>query len=228
MSSKDPEKELFEETNKVDSKSEDEIIHSEEAIEEKPEESKKTKKNKRSKIEVQLEEIQEELESYKDKYYRTLAEMENYKKRTNNELIKERKYSSQNLADKLIDSIEVFTQALNIKTEDKQMQNFLYGFRMIKDMMFNALKDEGVSVIETNIGDMFDPNIHEAMETEYHADQPEHCILKVSKTGYKFKDRILRPTFVVINVKENKDSEEHESENNEINNNESIEKGKEE
>ncbi|MDA3931307.1 MAG: nucleotide exchange factor GrpE [Tenericutes bacterium] len=219
MSEKDLEKELFDKEEKE--KPEQDASNTKEK-ENKNEETKK-KKSKKSKVEDQLEEIEEELKEFKDKYYRNLAEMENYKKRTTNELIKERKYASQPLADKLIDSLEVFTQALNMKTDDKQMQNFLYGFKMIKDMIYNALKDEGVSAIETSAGDEFNPNIHEAMDTEYHPDKPEHTILKSTKTGYKFKDRVLRPAFVTINLKPD---EEIEEEN--INNEENKENGKEE
>jgi len=217
MSEKDLEKELFEETKEDESNTE---LKQEEETEESKSKKKKPKKNK---IEIQLEEIHEELEILKDKYYRNLAEMENYKKRTTNELINERKYASQSMADKLIDALEVFTQALNLKTEDKQMQNFLYGFKMIRDMIFNALKDEGVSEIETKIGDEFNPNLHEAMDTIYDPEKPEHTILKISKTGYKFKDRVLRPAFVIINVK----PEENEKEN-EVEIEESIENGEDE
>ncbi|QWC00586.1 nucleotide exchange factor GrpE [Mycoplasmatota bacterium] len=215
MSEKDLEKELFDKEEKTKNKTDESNDTKKETKQEEP----KKKKTKKAKIENQLEEIEEELKEFKDKYYRNLAEMENYKKRTSNELIKERKYASQSLADKLIDSLEVFTQALNTKTDDKQMQNFLYGFKMIKDMIYNALKDEGVSAIETKVGDEFNPNIHEAMDTEYHPDKPEHTILKITKTGYKFKDRVLRPAFVIINLKPDDEIEDM---------NENIENGKEE
>ncbi|MFA7106490.1 MAG: nucleotide exchange factor GrpE [Candidatus Izemoplasmatales bacterium] len=171
----------------------------------------KTKKKKKSSIENQLESVQEELQSVKDKYYRNLAEMENFKKRMNEDLKKERKYAGITMADKLIDSLEVFDQALNMQTEDKNMMNFLYGFKMIKDMMFNALKDEGVVLVESKIGDDFDPNIHEAMDKEYNPEQKENTILKVVKKGYKFKDRILRPAMVVINIKPEEENKETES-----------------
>ena len=171
----------------------------------------KTKKKKKSSIENQLESVQEELQSVKDKYYRNLAEMENFKKRMNEDLKKERKYAGITMADKLIDSLEVFDQALNMETEDKNMMNFLYGFKMIKDMMFNALKDEGVVLVESKIGDDFDPNIHEAMDKEYNPEQKENTILKVVKKGYKFKDRILRPAMVVINIKPEEENKETES-----------------
>lgn len=171
----------------------------------------KTKKKKKSSIENQLESVQEELQNVKDKYYRNLAEMENFKKRMNEDLKKERKYAGITMADKLIDSLEVFDQALNMQTEDKNMMNFLYGFKMIKDMMFNALKDEGVVLVESKIGDDFDPNIHEAMDKEYNPEQKENTILKVVKKGYKFKDRILRPAMVVINIKPEEVNKETES-----------------
>lgn len=199
MSKKDLEKELFD----------DEVTDSSNKKKEKSEDEKsKKKKSKKSKVELELEEVEAELKKVNDQYMRLLAEMDNYKKRTANEMLKERKYASQSLADKLIDSIEVFSQALNTKTDDKQMQNFLYGFKMIKDMIFNALKDEGVSEIETKVGDEFDPTIHEAMDTEFNPEKPEHSILKIKKTGYKFKDRVLRPAFVIINMKPNEDIED--------------------
>lgn len=160
----------------------------------------KSKKKKKIKVEEQLEILEEELISVKDKYYRSLAEMENYKKRMSEDLKKERKYASMTLADKLIDSFEVFDQALNMETEDNNLKNFLYGFNMIKEMMFQALKDEGIMLIESKVGDDFDPLIHEAMDKGFNPDFKEHAILKVVKKGYKFKDRVLRPTMVIINI----------------------------
>ncbi|MGD9964187.1 MAG: nucleotide exchange factor GrpE [Candidatus Izemoplasmatales bacterium] len=161
----------------------------------------KMKKKKKSKVEDQLEVLEEELKSFKDKYFRALAEMENFKKRMTEDLKRERKYAGMSLADKLIDSLEVFDQALNMQTEDKNLQNFLYGFKMIKDMMFNALKDEGVMIIESKVGDDFDPNIHEAMDKEFNPEFDENKIIKIVKKGYKYKDRVLRPTMVIINIK---------------------------
>ena len=161
----------------------------------------KAKKKKKNKLEDQLEVLEEELKSVKDKYYRALAEMENSKKRMSEDLKRERKYSGMPLADKLIDSIEVFDQALQMDTEDKNLKNFLYGFNMIKDMMFQALKDEGVMLIESKVGDDFDPTIHEAVDKEHNIEVKDNSITKIVKKGYKFKDRILRPALVIINIK---------------------------
>ena len=179
----------------------------------------KSKKKKKDKPEDKLQEIEEKLEEFKEKYFRNLADMENFKKRMNEDLKKERKYAGFSLANKLIDSIEIFNQALNMETNDPNLKNFLYGFRMIDDMIFNALKEEGVSIIETKVGDHFDPTKQEAMDKEYDPEQEEHTVLRVVKKGYMFKDRILRPSMVVINIKpeeeNNSDSaEESDQENN--------------
>ncbi|MGD9761446.1 MAG: nucleotide exchange factor GrpE [Candidatus Izemoplasmatales bacterium] len=161
----------------------------------------KTKKKKKNKFEDQLEILEEELKTVKDKYFRALAEMENYKKRMSEDLKRERKYAGMPLADKLIDAIEVFDLALKMETEDENLKNFLYGFNMINDMMFQALKDEGVLLIESKVGDDFDPTIHEAVDKEHNLEVKDNSITKIVKKGYKFKDRILRPTMVIINIK---------------------------
>ncbi|MGI6392346.1 MAG: nucleotide exchange factor GrpE [Candidatus Izemoplasmatales bacterium] len=169
----------------------------------KPEEGKKEqpKKKKKDTVEEQLELIKEELTEIKDKYLRTLAEAENLKKRTSEELKRERKYAGMQLCDKLIDQLEVFDQALNIQTEDKQLQSFLQGFKMIKDMLYQSLESEGVKALDTKVGAEFDPNYEHAFDTRYEPDKPEHTILEILKKGYLYKDRLLRAALVIINIK---------------------------
>lgn len=168
---------------------------------------KKSKKKKQSSDELLLE-VQEELAEIKEKYYRKLAEMENYKKRADEDMKRERKYAGYSLANRLVDSLEIFNQALNMETNDPNLKNFLYGFKMIDEMIFNAMKDEGVAVINTKVGDPFDPTKQEAVDIEYDPQKPENTVLKVQKKGYLFKDRILRPSMVVINIKPNENEEE--------------------
>ena len=198
----------------------EEELNQEEAKTEERENKDKNKKKKKEKPEDKLHEIEEKLEEFKEKYFRNLADMENFKKRMNEDLKRERKYAGFSLANKLIDSIEIFNQALNMETNDPNLKNFLYGFRMIDDMIFNALKEEGVSIIETKVGDQFDPTKQEAMDKEYDSEKEEHTVLKVVKKGYMFKDRILRPSMVVINIKPKEENQADELEASEIENNE--------
>ncbi|MGD9910413.1 MAG: nucleotide exchange factor GrpE [Candidatus Izemoplasmatales bacterium] len=190
-----------------------EITEDSETVQEKTKEEKHKKKKKDS-VESKLEEITEELEAFKDKYYRSLAEMENVKKRLTEDLKRERNYASYSLSDKLIDSIEIFDQALNVETEDPNFKNFLYGFKMIKDMFMQALNQEGVTLVETKLGDVFDPVSEHAVDTTHDLDTPDNTIVKIVKKGYKFKDRLLRPAMVVINIQPKEETnEENENEN---------------
>jgi len=168
---------------------------------------KKSKKKKQSSDELLLE-AQEELAEIKEKYYRKLAEMENYKKRVDEDMKRERKYAGYSLANRLVDSLVIFNQALNMETNDPNLKNFLHGFKMIDEMIFNAMKDEGVAVIDTKVGDPFDPTKQEAVDIEYDPQKPENTVLKVQKKGFLFKDRILKPSMVVINIKPNENEEE--------------------
>lgn len=179
------------------------VTNEEQHVEAQKQENKddKHKKKKKDSLEEKLEIIEEELQNVKDKYLRALAEMDNVKKRVNDDLKRERTYSSYTLSDKLIDSLEIFDQALNVQTDDPNFKNFLYGFKMIKDMIYSALEQEGVTQINTKEGESFDPVTEHAVDTTWDETKPENTIVKVVKKGYKFKDRLLRPAMVVINMK---------------------------
>ncbi|MBU1145531.1 MAG: nucleotide exchange factor GrpE [Firmicutes bacterium] len=196
-------------------------LKDQEELKELSEQDHKTKKEKKKKesLEDKLELIQEELQNVKDKYLRVLAEMDNYKKRTSEDLKRERKYASMSVAEKLIDAIEVFDQALLIETDDPNFKNFLYGFKMIKDMIYSPLVEEGVSVIETKIGDVFNPNTEHAFDSIEDETLPNNTITKIVKKGYMFKDRLLRPAMVIINIISKDEIEElSDSENIDSNN----------
>lgn len=161
---------------------------------------KTSKKKKKNALEDKIDILTEELNEFKDKYFRSLAEFDNYKKRMTEDMKKERTYASYALSDKLIDSLEIFDQALNVETDDPNFKNFLYGFKMIKDMIMSSLTAEGVTLIDTKIGDAFNPNLEHAMDTVSDESLANNSIVKVVKKGYKFKDRLLRPAMVVINT----------------------------
>jgi molecular chaperone GrpE len=87
-----------------------------------------------------------------------------------------------------------------MQTDDPQMKNFLYGFKMIRDMLFKVLEDEGVKQIVVPIGSNFDPTTQHAIETKTDLSQPDQAVLKVIKNGYYYKDRVLRPAMVETNL----------------------------
>ena len=92
---------------------------------------------------------EDELLKMTNSYLRVLADYENFKKRTNEERIKERKYVYQSLFEKLINVIDIFDKAVNMQTDDEKLKNFLMGFKMINDNLKQILEAEGVKKIIT-------------------------------------------------------------------------------
>lgn len=151
-------------------------------------------------VDNEKEELKSELNKTKEQYLRTLAEVENYKKRTNEERIRERKYFNQSLIEKFVNTLDIFDRTINIKTDDEKLKNFLIGFEMINNNMKQILADEGVKLIES-IGKKFDPAIHHAIDTAYDEEKEEGIILEEVQRGYMFKDRVLKAALVKVNQK---------------------------
>ncbi|HPT89208.1 MAG TPA: nucleotide exchange factor GrpE [Bacilli bacterium] len=153
--------------------------------------------------EKMLEEINSlktEIAILNDKYLRALADMENFKKRMNEERIRDRIYANQSLLEKFISVTDIFDKAVNIKTDDPKFENFLIGFRMINDNIKSILESEGVKKIEA-IGKPFDYRYHMAVDTAYDESKEENIVLEEFQAGYLYKDRVLRPSRVKVNKK---------------------------
>ena len=163
----------------------------------KPVNEKTSKKVK--KLEEEIDKLKEENKKLKDQYVRTLADTENFKKRIDEERIRDRKYGSQRLLEKLIVSLDIFDKAVNMKTDDPNLNNFLIGFQMINNNINQVLEEEGVKKIKAI--DKFDPRYHDAIETDYDETKEEGTILMVIKDGYMYKDRVLSPSLVKVNKK---------------------------
>ena len=163
----------------------------------KPVKEKTSKKVK--KLEEEIDKLKEENKKLKDQYVRTLADTENFKKRIDEERIRDRKYGSQRLLEKLIVSLDIFDKAVNMKTDDPNLNNFLIGFQMINNNINQVLEEEGVKKIKAT--DKFDPRYHDAIETDYDETKEEGTILMVIKDGYMYKDRVLSPSLVKVNKK---------------------------
>jgi len=160
------------------------------------EEIKKEKKNKhKEKIEM-LEKQNAEL---KDKLLRNAAELENFKRRTNEERIKDRKYASVDLVNDLVSILANLDKCVNMETEEPMLKNFLIGFKMIDKQLFDRLYQDGLEDIKAEVGMTFDPNIHHAIETTEIEGQESNTITEVVQKGYKYKDRIIKPAMVKVN-----------------------------
>ncbi len=146
----------------------------------------------------EIQKLQEEVKRLNELHLRTLADAENFKRRLNEERIRERKYGSQSLLEKLINVFDIFDKAVNIKTDDEKLKNFLIGFEMINNQLKQIMTDEGIKKIEA-VNQKFNPAYHHALEVDYQEGVDEDIILEEVQTGYMYKDRVLRPALVKVN-----------------------------
>lgn len=164
----------------------------------KPEKNKKVKK-----LQEQIEKLELEVANYKNEMLKDRAELENFKRRTNEERIKDRKYANQDFFQELIGILDVFDKAVSVKTDDPKLQNYLIGFTMVNNQLGQILENYGVKKIKS-MGEKFDPMYHSAIETIATDEYEPGIVIEEVMTGYTYKDRILRPSMVKVSAqKEN-------------------------
>lgn len=173
------------------------------------EEAKKDKKKDKGKgkikdLEEEIEALKEENEklieenaNLKDQLLRELAELENFKKRINEERTRDRKYALSDFLMELIDVVDIFDKAVNIKTDDEKIKKFLSGFVMVNKSFKQILENNGVAKIEA-LDKPFDPAYHSAIETVKVEGKESNIIVEEIMTGYTYKDRVLRPSMVKV------------------------------
>jgi len=158
----------------------EEVEATEEVVEETPEKS-------------ELDLANERAEDFENKYLRAHAEMQNIQRRANEERQSLQRYRSQDLAKKILPSLDNLERALQVEglTEDVKK-----GIEMVRDSLIQALKEEGVEEVAV---ESFDPNLHMAVQTVPADDEnPADTIAQVLQKGYKLHERLLRPAMVVV------------------------------
>lgn len=176
--------EEIEETNEVEQTNE---------VEEKPIKEKKKIKD----LKEQIAKLELELANVKNEMLLDRAELENFKRRTNDERIKDRKYANQTLLSDMINVIDIFDKAVSSNTEDELLKKYLLGFKMINMQLQQVMSDYGVQKIK-DLGEKFNPNIHQAVETIEVEGVEEGQVVEVIMQGYMYKDRVLRPSMVKV------------------------------
>jgi molecular chaperone GrpE len=133
---------------------------------------------------------------WKNRYMRTLADFENYRKRTDREKAEFFKYALSGTFKDLLPILDNFDRALDHAEEG---DDFHKGVLLIYKQLFDMLKKAGLRPIEES-GVTFDPNIHEAVIREENDSVPTQTVLEILQKGYFLHDRLLRPALVKVAV----------------------------
>jgi molecular chaperone GrpE len=135
-------------------------------------------------------------DDFKDRYLRTLADFDNFRKRAEREKQDFRKYAVAETIRDLLPVLDNFDRALD---HAEQGDDFHKGVLLIYKQLYDVLQRHGLKPIEES-GVHFDPNIHEAVVREENTSVPSHTVTAVLQKGYFLHDRLLRPAMVKVAV----------------------------
>jgi molecular chaperone GrpE len=141
--------------------------------------------------------LQADLDRFRDLAMRSQADFENYKKRCAREKDEAVKYANRDVLERLVAIVDNFELGLAAAREQGEGSPIYSGMSLVLKQLNDLLADNGLEPIEA-VGENFDPNLHEAIAHEPSTEVPEETVLRQVRRGYRFKDRLLRPSTVVV------------------------------
>ncbi len=144
-------------------------------------------------------ELAVQLKETEDRLLRLLADFENFKRRALKERTDANQYGHQNLVKDLLSTVDNLDRAIGHarESEGEDFENLLRGVELMQRELMTALGKHGVVRIEA-VGKAFDPAVHEAMAQAPDGSVAPNTVIEELQTGYMLRDRLLRPTRVIV------------------------------
>lgn len=144
-----------------------------------------------------LHQAQHELAAFKDQYLRARAEMENIRRRADEEVAKARKFAVEGFAESLIPVRDSLEAALN--QEDQSVAVLFEGVQTTLKQLDSAFERNHLSEVAPAVGEAFDPHLHQAI-SNVPSEQKKGTIAQVLQKGYTLSERVLRPAMVMVSA----------------------------
>ena len=147
-----------------------------------------------------IADLNNQINNLKEALLRNQAELQNYKRRKDEETERVLKYKNEDLLKELLVIVDNFERAIKMDDNDlsDEVSKFLSGFKLIYSNTMNILNKFDVKEISSE-GIEFDANYHHAVLTEHDNNKPEGVVLEVLQKGYTYKDKVIRPAMVKVN-----------------------------
>ena len=150
----------------------------------------------------ELAEAQAKADENWDLYLRAQADMDNQRRRHQQDLSKARKFSVEKLAQELLPVKDSLESALAISTEHEQFKDgpgrqVVEGVELTVNLLVEALGVGGITQVEA-LGEVFDPEVHQAMTMQVDDKAVPNTVLHVVQEGYLLNERLLRPAMVIV------------------------------
>jgi molecular chaperone GrpE len=150
------------------------------------------------KIKEKLKKKEAEAKEHYDRLLRVSAEFENFKKRSERQAADFRKFASEEVFKELLPIVDNLGRALDA-SEDSDCKVIIEGVNMTLKQLRLGFEKFGVVPIEA-LGNPFDPRFHEAVMKQESSTQPSNIVIEELQKGYMIKDRLLRPSMVVVSA----------------------------
>lgn len=146
------------------------------------------------------EELESKLTEAEDKALRALAELENFRRRTERDIKAAHEYGIKKLLEDLIPVLDSLELSLNIQaTEHDAVRSMREGMQLTLQMLLKVLQKFGVKEINPVINqELFNPAYHEVMLSQEKSDVAPNTVIQVMQKGYQLHDRVIRPARVMI------------------------------
>ncbi|SLN33456.1 heat shock protein GrpE [Roseovarius gaetbuli] len=153
-----------------------------------------------SDAELELDSLRAERDAYQDKFMRALADAENARKRSEKDRREAENYGGSKLARDMLPVHDNLKRALETLTDEQRQASaaVFEGIELTLRELLNVFTKHGITVIDPQVGDRFDPQLHEAMFEAPLPGTKAGEIIQVSGQGFMLHDRILRPAQVGV------------------------------
>ena len=149
---------------------------------------------------AEIENLNNQILALKEALLRNQADLQNYKRRKEEEAEKVLKYKNEDLIKELLGIVDNFERAILLDDEnlEDELSKFLSGFKMIYTNLVNILNTKGVSEIECQ-NQVFDPNTMQAVLTDKVEGIESGHVIEVLQKGYIYNEKVIRPAMVKVN-----------------------------
>lgn len=158
-----------------------------------------------------IEDLKQKLDTQKDQYLRLMAEFDNYKKRINRECGLLVESANEKLISELIEVLENMERAVKTGVQYDSVKTLFEGMKLIFIKFNEILIKNGLEQFGAP-GDLFDPQLHDALMKSPSEKVPEDYIVEVFEKGYKLKRRVIKHAKVMVSggsvVNKNNEAEE--------------------
>ncbi|ALM91118.1 nucleotide exchange factor GrpE [Alteromonas stellipolaris] len=149
-------------------------------------------------LETALSEAQATIKEQQDSVLRARADVENARRRAEMEVEKARKFALERFAGELLPVVDNLERAIELTDgENEAVKPLLEGVEMTHKSFLSTIEKFGLSLIDPQ-GEIFNPDLHQAMSMQESADHAPNTVMAVMQKGYQINGRLLRPAMVMV------------------------------